>query len=310
MGITIWDAAARPRRRCPGSGTAAVQGARALHGRRWRALRERAPSSGSRSATCSRPCSHESGYLDALEAERTIEAQGRIENLEELVEVAREFDAARRGRRRHASTPSSSRSRCVADADTRARRRGPRDAHDAPQRQGPGVPDRLHHRLRGGRLPALALARRGHARGGAAALLRRHHAGDARPLPAPTRGGATSSARASYGLPPRSWPRSRRTSSSARAAGVGRLARGAGARRRPPAPDGLVGERAGAGAGAVRGDASALGDDVVHAAFGEGVVTGVEPGGIVVVRFAADGSRAQAHGRVRPDHASGSVRRR
>jgi DNA helicase II / ATP-dependent DNA helicase PcrA len=32
------------------------------------------------------------------------------------------------------------------------------------------------------------------------------------------------------------------------------------------------------------------GDDVVHAAFGEGVVTGVEPGGIVVVRFASDGS--------------------
>jgi DNA helicase-2/ATP-dependent DNA helicase PcrA len=33
-----------------------------------------------------------------------------------------------------------------------------------------------------------------------------------------------------------------------------------------------------------------LGDEVVHAAFGEGVVTGVEPGGIVVVRFAGDGS--------------------
>ena len=33
-----------------------------------------------------------------------------------------------------------------------------------------------------------------------------------------------------------------------------------------------------------------LGEDVVHAAFGEGVVTGVEPGGIVVVRFAGDGS--------------------
>jgi DNA helicase-2/ATP-dependent DNA helicase PcrA len=32
------------------------------------------------------------------------------------------------------------------------------------------------------------------------------------------------------------------------------------------------------------------GDDVVHAAFGEGVVTGLEPGGIVVVRFASDGS--------------------
>jgi DNA helicase-2/ATP-dependent DNA helicase PcrA len=32
------------------------------------------------------------------------------------------------------------------------------------------------------------------------------------------------------------------------------------------------------------------GDDIVHASFGEGVVTGVEPGGIVVVRFASDGS--------------------
>jgi DNA helicase-2/ATP-dependent DNA helicase PcrA len=35
----------------------------------------------------------ETGYLEALEAERTIEAQGRIENLQELVGVAREFDA-------------------------------------------------------------------------------------------------------------------------------------------------------------------------------------------------------------------------
>jgi DNA helicase II / ATP-dependent DNA helicase PcrA len=32
-----------------------------------------------------------SGYLESLEAERTIEAQGRIENLEELVSVAREW---------------------------------------------------------------------------------------------------------------------------------------------------------------------------------------------------------------------------
>jgi DNA helicase II / ATP-dependent DNA helicase PcrA len=32
-----------------------------------------------------------SGYLEALEAERTIEAQGRIENMQELVGVAREY---------------------------------------------------------------------------------------------------------------------------------------------------------------------------------------------------------------------------
>jgi DNA helicase-2/ATP-dependent DNA helicase PcrA len=33
-----------------------------------------------------------------------------------------------------------------------------------------------------------------------------------------------------------------------------------------------------------------VGDDVVHASFGEGVVIGLEPGGVVVIRFAADGS--------------------
>jgi DNA helicase-2/ATP-dependent DNA helicase PcrA len=34
------------------------------------------------------------GYLQALEAERTIEAQGRLENLQELVGVAREYQQA------------------------------------------------------------------------------------------------------------------------------------------------------------------------------------------------------------------------
>ena len=32
-----------------------------------------------------------------------------------------------------------------------------------------------------------------------------------------------------------------------------------------------------------------VGDDVVHASFGDGVVTGTEPGGVIVVRF-ADGT--------------------
>jgi len=31
-----------------------------------------------------------------------------------------------------------------------------------------------------------------------------------------------------------------------------------------------------------------LGDDVAHPSFGEGVVTGIEPGGIVVIRFSKD----------------------
>jgi DNA helicase-2/ATP-dependent DNA helicase PcrA len=33
-----------------------------------------------------------------------------------------------------------------------------------------------------------------------------------------------------------------------------------------------------------------VGEDVLHAAFGEGVVTGTEPGGVVTIRFAKDGS--------------------
>ena len=32
------------------------------------------------------------------------------------------------------------------------------------------------------------------------------------------------------------------------------------------------------------------GDDVTHASFGDGVVTAVEPGGVIVVRFSGDGA--------------------
>ena len=51
---------------------------------------------------------HDAGYITALENERTIESQGRLENLEELVSVAREYDA----RQRSPGSRSSS-SRCA-----------------------------------------------------------------------------------------------------------------------------------------------------------------------------------------------------
>jgi DNA helicase-2/ATP-dependent DNA helicase PcrA len=59
---------------------------------------------------------------------------------------------------------------------------------------------------------------------------------------------------------------------------------------------GAGGWEAAAAAGAVQpvdpGPALELrtGDDVVHASFGDGIVTGVEPGGVVVVRFAGEGA--------------------
>ena len=64
-------------------------------------------------------------------------------------------------------------------AARRRRRRG-RTGHaaDPPQRQGPRVPRRVHARSRGRDLPARPLARGELARGGAAALLRRHDAGE------------------------------------------------------------------------------------------------------------------------------------
>jgi DNA helicase-2/ATP-dependent DNA helicase PcrA len=48
----------------------------------------------------------QTGYMPMLEAERTIESQGRIENLQELIGVAREFDS--RGEQLDGSSPLSS----------------------------------------------------------------------------------------------------------------------------------------------------------------------------------------------------------
>ena len=62
---------------------------------------------------------HETGYIDALKAERTIEAQGREENLEELVEVAREFDATAEPEQDTLDVFLQS-TALVADADTRS----------------------------------------------------------------------------------------------------------------------------------------------------------------------------------------------
>ena len=83
--------------------------------------------------------------------------------------------------------------------------------------------------------------------------------------------------------------RARRGSSASGGRACARVGVGAGRRRLTPPrsarwrPD--CRPRATASSGTFR-----LGEDVVHAAFGEGVVTGVEPGGIIVVRFAGDGS--------------------
>ena len=83
------------------------------------------------------------------------------------------------------SRSSSSRSSLVADTDDLPdprERLGRPDDHA--RREGPRVPQRLHPRHGGRRVPAPPCPRRaGRDRGGAAALLRRHHPGPPAPLP-------------------------------------------------------------------------------------------------------------------------------
>jgi DNA helicase II / ATP-dependent DNA helicase PcrA len=86
QGISLWEALERPEEAgCGGAPLRAIE--------RFRTLME---SSMAGALELSVPevlerVLERSGYLEALEAERTVEAQGRIENLLELVGVAREY---------------------------------------------------------------------------------------------------------------------------------------------------------------------------------------------------------------------------
>jgi len=92
LGVDVWEVFSRPDE-LPGLGTAARK-AVARFAETMAALRQRAERAGP-VAELLEAVLHESGYIEGLEAERTVEAEGRIENLEELVGVAGEFDANR-----------------------------------------------------------------------------------------------------------------------------------------------------------------------------------------------------------------------
>jgi DNA helicase-2/ATP-dependent DNA helicase PcrA len=291
VGVPVWDAAADPES-VPGLGAAAIK---ALH--RFMdvmvALRGRAeqqvPVRDMLEALLS-----ETGYVEALEAERTIEAQGRIENLQELVEVAREFDAAAEAGQDTLDV-FLQQIALVADSDSR------RDDDSL-------VTLMTLHNAKGLEYPIVFIVgcedgvfphSRALDEGGLEEERRLFYVGITRAM----RGLYLTYARRravfgaqTYGLRSRFLDEipaeltDREDEPVLRAGGA--LLTGAAGR---------AGARAGNGAGggrevwnAARGDAPAvsfrLGEDVVHAAFGEGVVTGVEPGGIIVVRFAGDGS--------------------
>ena len=93
IGADIWEVLANPTA-IPGLGAAALQGGRPLRGDDGSTCAQRAERGGP-VAELLEAVLHETGYIEALEAERTVEAEGRVENLEELVGVAGEFDANR-----------------------------------------------------------------------------------------------------------------------------------------------------------------------------------------------------------------------
>jgi DNA helicase II / ATP-dependent DNA helicase PcrA len=92
IGADVWEVFAN-HTAIPGLGSAAVK-AVGRFAETMAALRQRAEKRGP-VAELLEATLHETGYIEALEAERTVEAEGRVENLEELVGVAGEFDANR-----------------------------------------------------------------------------------------------------------------------------------------------------------------------------------------------------------------------
>jgi DNA helicase-2/ATP-dependent DNA helicase PcrA len=225
---------------------------------------------------------HETGYLEALEAERTIEAQGRLENLAELVEVAREFDAT------VGADPTEDGAleaflqqvSLVADADTRRDDEGLITLMTLHNAKGLEYPVVFMIGCEEGVFP--------HSRaldeGGLEEERRLMYVGVTRAM----RDLYLTFARRrsvfgaqQYGLRSRFLDEIPRELTDGEdepvvRAGTPRLM--------------SWGSSPAAAAPAAAEPSFRTGDDVVHTAFGEGVVTGVEPGGIVVVRFAGDGS--------------------
>jgi len=91
-GMPVWEVIERAEE-VPGLSGAAIRSLGRFH-ETMAGLRERADEAGP-VATLLETVLHESSYLEALAAERTIEAEGRAENLETLIAGAAEFDIER-----------------------------------------------------------------------------------------------------------------------------------------------------------------------------------------------------------------------
>jgi superfamily I DNA/RNA helicase len=288
-GISIWDAASEPEQ-VPGLGAPAVKALRRFMGT-MHVLRERLEANPPLSALL-KEVLQETGYLEALEAERTIEAQGRIENLDELTNVAAEYDAtaAAEPEREASLADFLQQIALLSDADDRSDDEGLvtlMTLHNAKGLEYPivfmigceeGVFPHSRALDEGGLEEERRLCYVGITRAQRDLYLtyaRTRNVFGARSFGAPSRFISE--------IPPELTDREQQQPRGL--AGV----RARATTWSPPTPrGGDAGEAWEAEPAAA--PAFRLGEDVVHPKFGEGVVTGLEPGGIVVIRFSRDGS--------------------
>ncbi len=283
LGVDVWEAFMSPER-VPGLGAAAVRSVRrfadTMAGLRERAEAEREGSV----AALLEAVLRETGYIEALEAERTIEAEGRIENLEELVGVAREFDANREVEGPSDATPLEeflAQISLLSDQDALREEESLVTLMTLHNAKGleydvvfiigceEGVFPHSRSVEEGNleeerRLCYVGITRARERLYLTCARQRRLHGGRGYNVPSRFLGE----------IPGELTERRAAESRTGWSLGSGTFGAGPGEppRRRAPAAE------------------FRTGDDVVHATFGEGVVTAVEPGAVIVVRFAADGS--------------------
>jgi ATP-dependent DNA helicase UvrD/PcrA len=277
-GEPVWDVAAEPES-VPGLAPAAIKAVGRFMSVMER-LRERAEGGAGVGDLLSEML-EETGYTEALQAERTIEAQGRLENLEELVGVAREYDATAEG--------GGSVEEFLQQLALFSEQDNLRDD------EGIVTLMTLHNAkgLEFGIVFIIGLE------DGVFPHMRSIESGDLEEERRLAYVGITRAKRQLYLTHARTrllfgardWNMRSRfidevpaeftdIEEDALTGPAAAATWGGGASAPEP--------RAGAPGGG--GGSFALGDDVVHAQFGEGVVVGVEPGGLVVVRFAGDRS--------------------
>jgi DNA helicase-2/ATP-dependent DNA helicase PcrA len=278
-GLPIWEVAGRVEE-VPGLGAAAIRSISRFH-EMVESLIEKAEG-GAPVAEVLRAVLSESGYLEALEAERTIEAEGRVENLEALVAGAAEFDIEREREGDSEIPPLEEYLQQISLYTDQ-------DALDADESL---VTLMTLHNAKGLEYDTVFIVG---CEEGSFPHMRALEEGGEEEERRLCYVGITRARQRLY----MTWARERRL--------FGRAERNLPSRFVDELPAELTERHGGSSGGAGGWEAAAAagaaqpidpgptlelrtGDDVVHASFGDGVVTAVEPGGVVVVRFAGDGS--------------------